>query len=131
MANNEIKLAAEARTEFGKGAARRIRRAHEIPAVMYGHGAAPVHITLPGHDTMMAVKTANYCRCSRRNQRQRPTVSRSPAMDTGHGGDGRYGRKLGVAVPVARHARRAATHPPAAPGCSLSEFPLLHFRAVP
>ncbi len=52
----EIKLVAEKRTQFGKGAARKIRRDHQIPAVLYGHGAAPVHITLPGHDTMMALK---------------------------------------------------------------------------
>ncbi len=55
----EVKLAAVARTEFGKGAARRIRRAHQLPAVLYGHGAAPLHITLPGHETMMALKHAN------------------------------------------------------------------------
>jgi large subunit ribosomal protein L25 len=55
----EIKLVAEKRTQFGKGAARKIRRGHKIPAVLYGHGTAPVHITLPGHDTMMALKTAN------------------------------------------------------------------------
>jgi large subunit ribosomal protein L25 len=56
---SEIKLVAETRTQFGKGAARKIRRDHKIPAVLYGHGAEPVHITLPGHDTMMALKTAN------------------------------------------------------------------------
>lgn len=56
---SEIKLVAETRTEFGKGAARRIRRAHQIPAVMYGHGTKPLHITLPGHDTMMALKHVN------------------------------------------------------------------------
>ncbi len=56
---SETKLVAETRTEFGKGAARRIRRAHQIPAVMYGHGTEPLHITLPGHDTMMALKHAN------------------------------------------------------------------------
>ena len=50
------KIAAEKRTEFGKGAARRIRRADKIPAVIYGHGADPVHITLPGHETMLALK---------------------------------------------------------------------------
>lgn len=55
----ELKLAATSRTEFGKGAARRIRRAHQVPAVLYGHGAAPVHITLPGHETMLALKHAN------------------------------------------------------------------------
>ncbi len=56
---SEIKLVAQARTQFGKGAARKIRRDHKIPAVLYGHGTEPVHITLPGHDTMMALKTAN------------------------------------------------------------------------
>lgn len=50
------KIIAEMRTEFGKGAARRIRRDHKIPAVVYGHGNDPVHLTLPGHDTMMAIK---------------------------------------------------------------------------
>ena len=52
----ELKITAESRTEFGKGAARRIRRADKVPAVIYGHGNDPVHITLPGHDTMMALK---------------------------------------------------------------------------
>ena len=56
---SETKLVAQTRTEFGKGAARRIRRAHQIPAVMYGHGTQPVHITLPGHETMLALKSAN------------------------------------------------------------------------
>jgi large subunit ribosomal protein L25 len=50
------KIPAETRTEFGKGAARRIRRADKIPAVVYGHGNDTVHVTLPGHDTMMAIK---------------------------------------------------------------------------
>ena len=49
-------ITAEPRTEFGKGAARRIRRADKVPAVLYGHGTDPQHITLPGHDTMMALK---------------------------------------------------------------------------
>jgi large subunit ribosomal protein L25 len=52
----ESKITAESRTEFGKGAARRIRRADKVPAVLYGHGGDPVHITLPGHDTMLALK---------------------------------------------------------------------------
>src|SRR3954453_20377246 len=52
----ELKINAETRTEFGKGAARRIRRADKVPAVIYGHGNDPQHITLPGHDTMMALK---------------------------------------------------------------------------
>jgi large subunit ribosomal protein L25 len=53
---SETKLSAETRTEFGKGAARRIRRDHKVPAVLYGHGTDPVHITLPGHDTILALK---------------------------------------------------------------------------
>ena len=56
---SETKLVAQTRSEFGKGAARRIRRAHQIPAVMYGHGTEPVHITLPGHETMLALRVAN------------------------------------------------------------------------
>jgi large subunit ribosomal protein L25 len=56
---SETKLVAEIRTQFGKGAARKIRRDHKIPAVMYGHGSEPVHITLPGHETMLALKVAN------------------------------------------------------------------------
>ncbi|WP_328481432.1 50S ribosomal protein L25/general stress protein Ctc [Streptomyces sp. NBC_00377] len=55
----EVKLAAETRTEFGKGAARRIRRASKVPAVVYGHGADPVHITLPGHELQLALRTPN------------------------------------------------------------------------
>ena len=50
------KIKAESRTEFGKGAARRIRREDKVPAVLYGHGNDPIHITLPGHDTMLALK---------------------------------------------------------------------------
>jgi len=53
------KLVATARTSFGKGAARSIRREHKIPAVMYGHGTEPVHLSLPGHETMLALKVAN------------------------------------------------------------------------
>jgi large subunit ribosomal protein L25 len=53
---SESNIHAEPRTEFGKGAARRIRRQAKVPAVLYGHGGDPVHITLPGHDTMLALK---------------------------------------------------------------------------
>ena len=54
--SSEEKIKAEVRTEFGKGAARRIRRDGKVPAVIYGHGNDPVHLTMPGHDTMMALK---------------------------------------------------------------------------
>ena len=47
---SEVRLAAEPRTEFGKGAARRTRRSGKVPAVLYGHGTDPVHVALPAHD---------------------------------------------------------------------------------
>ena len=55
----EVAIAAESRTEFGKGPARRTRVAGRVPAVLYGHGTEPRHLTLPGHDLMMALKTQN------------------------------------------------------------------------
>jgi len=56
---SEVRIAAEPRTEFGKGAARRTRRAGRVPAVLYGHGTDPVHVSLPGHELMLALKSAN------------------------------------------------------------------------
>jgi large subunit ribosomal protein L25 len=56
---NEITIAAEARSEFGKGASRRIRRAGKVPVVLYGHGTDPVHLALPAHETQLALRTAN------------------------------------------------------------------------
>ncbi|MFJ3903328.1 50S ribosomal protein L25/general stress protein Ctc [Streptomyces sp. NPDC090025] len=56
---SEVKIAAGLRTEFGKGAARKIRRADQIPAVLYGHGTDPVHLTLPAHATALALRTPN------------------------------------------------------------------------
>ncbi|WP_324783197.1 50S ribosomal protein L25/general stress protein Ctc [Streptomyces sp. H51] len=56
---SEVKLAVETRTEFGKGAARRIRRDNKVPGVLYGHGSEPVHLTLPGHDLLLALRTPN------------------------------------------------------------------------
>lgn len=55
----EVRITAEPRTEFGKGGARRTRRAGNVPAVVYGHGRNPAHICLPGHDLMLALKTPN------------------------------------------------------------------------
>jgi large subunit ribosomal protein L25 len=55
----EVPLAAEPRTEFGKGFARRIRVAGKVPAVLYGHGTDTRHLTLPGHALMLALKTPN------------------------------------------------------------------------
>ena len=55
----EVRIAAEPRTEFGKGAARRTRREGRVPAIIYGHGTDTRHITLPSHALMMALKTSN------------------------------------------------------------------------
>ena len=55
----EVRINAEPRSEFGKGAARRVRRSHQVPAVLYGHGTPPRHVSLPGHELMLALKTAN------------------------------------------------------------------------
>ena len=55
----DTKVVAEVRENFGKGYARRLRAAGKIPAVIYGHGTDPVHITLPGHETLLALRTAN------------------------------------------------------------------------
>jgi large subunit ribosomal protein L25 len=55
----EVKINAEQRNEFGKGAARRIRREQKVPAVLYGHGSDPLHVTLPGHALMLALKNSN------------------------------------------------------------------------
>ncbi|EXU68224.1 50S ribosomal protein L25 [Streptomyces sp. PRh5] len=55
----EVKIAAKPRTEFGKGAARRTRAANRVPGVVYGHGVDPLHVTLPAHDLLMALKTPN------------------------------------------------------------------------
>ncbi|MEU9296773.1 50S ribosomal protein L25/general stress protein Ctc [Streptomyces sp. NPDC048266] len=56
---SEVKLAASVRSEFGKGAARAIRRDGQVPAVVYGHGAEPAHVTLPAHDLALALRTPN------------------------------------------------------------------------
>ncbi|WP_225636440.1 50S ribosomal protein L25/general stress protein Ctc [Streptomyces solaniscabiei] len=56
---SEVKLTAETRNEFGKGAARRIRRDNKVPGVLYGHGSDPLHLTLPGHELLLALRTPN------------------------------------------------------------------------
>jgi large subunit ribosomal protein L25 len=53
---SEVKISAELRTEFGKGGARRTRRAGKVPAVLYGHGEAPKHIALPDREFAAAIR---------------------------------------------------------------------------
>jgi large subunit ribosomal protein L25 len=55
----EVRIDAEPRTEFGKGPARRTRAAGRVPAVLYGHSLEPRHLTLPGHEVLLALRTAN------------------------------------------------------------------------
>ncbi|MEW2494067.1 50S ribosomal protein L25/general stress protein Ctc [Streptomyces nodosus] len=55
----DVKIAAQTRDEFGKGAARRIRRESKVPGVLYGHGTDPLHLTLPGHELLLALRTPN------------------------------------------------------------------------
>jgi large subunit ribosomal protein L25 len=56
---DDTRVSAEVRSEFGKGAARRIRAVGKIPAVIYGHGTDPQHITLPGHQVGLLLRKAN------------------------------------------------------------------------
>jgi large subunit ribosomal protein L25 len=55
----EVRIQAEPRTEFGKGPARRARRVGKVPAVLYGHGTDTRHLTVPGHDVLLALRTPN------------------------------------------------------------------------
>ena len=60
MADNDGNhLVTEIRDNFGKGAARKIRALGKIPAVIYGHGTDPVHVTLPGHETALILRKSN------------------------------------------------------------------------
>ena len=55
----EITINGVVRTEFGKGASRRARRDGLVPAVIYGHGEKPQHITLPARELGVALKQSN------------------------------------------------------------------------
>lgn len=59
MADDSNKVVAEPRDTFGKGAARKIRAAGKIPAVLYGHGTDPQHLTLPAHQLGLILRKAN------------------------------------------------------------------------
>jgi large subunit ribosomal protein L25 len=59
MSNAVAKLIAENRTSFGKGAARKSRAAGRTPAVIYGHGSEPRHITLPAHEVALVLRHKN------------------------------------------------------------------------
>jgi large subunit ribosomal protein L25 len=104
----EVRIVAEPRTEFGKGAARRVRRAGRVPAIVYGHGTDTRHVTLPGHELLMALKTPNVLievdGLSGRPQLTRPkAVQRDPIRGLIEHVDlimVRRGEKVTVEVPV-------------------------------
>ncbi|MET1051396.1 MAG: 50S ribosomal protein L25/general stress protein Ctc [Mycetocola sp.] len=58
-ASNDNKVVAETRTSFGKGAARKLRAAGKIPAVMYGRGTEPKHVALPAHQIGLIIRKSN------------------------------------------------------------------------
>jgi large subunit ribosomal protein L25 len=57
---SETRLSAETRTEFGKGGARRTRRAGKVPAVIYGHGADPRHVAIPAREFANALRHGGF-----------------------------------------------------------------------
>ena len=57
--NDNNHLVTEVRESFGKGAARKIRALGKIPAVIYGHGTEPQHVTLPGHEVALILRKSN------------------------------------------------------------------------
>ena len=101
-------IAAQARTEFGKGAARRTRRAGLVPAVLYGHGTAPVHVSLPAHEIQLALRVANALLTIRVDGGEEhlalpKQIQRDPIKDTIDHVDlvlVRRGEKVTVEVPV-------------------------------
>jgi len=103
----EIVIEAQAREEFGKGAARRLRRDKMIPAVMYGHGSDPIHVALPSHVTTLALRTANALldiKLSGKSQLAIPRqIQRDPVRDTIEHVDlliVKRGEKVQVEVPL-------------------------------
>ncbi|MFI6455384.1 50S ribosomal protein L25/general stress protein Ctc [Streptosporangium amethystogenes] len=56
---SEVVITTELRDKFGKGAARKIRREDKVPVVLYGHGSEPRHLSLPGHELLLALRTPN------------------------------------------------------------------------
>ena len=59
MAEVDNKVPAEVRTQFGKGFARRLRVAGQIPAVVYGHGAEVIHVAVPARQVTLLLRKKN------------------------------------------------------------------------
>lgn len=104
---SEVRISAEPRTTFGKGASRQLRRNGRIPAVLYGHKEEAIHLSLPEHDLFMALKSPNVLLnldLGDRNQLALPkAVQRDPVRRTIEHIDlllVRRGEKVTVEVPV-------------------------------
>ncbi|WP_404442604.1 50S ribosomal protein L25/general stress protein Ctc [Microbacterium marinum] len=80
----DTKVVAELREQFGKGFARRLRAAGRIPAVIYGHGTAPVHVALPGHQVFLLVRRANAVLELEINGEQQLTLVKDVQKDPVH-----------------------------------------------
>ena len=103
----EVAIKGASRTEFGKGASRRARRDGQVPAVIYGHGEKPLHITLPARELGNALKESNVLLNITFDGRTELTlpkaIVRNPLKSTLEHIDlllVRRGEKVTVAVPV-------------------------------
>jgi large subunit ribosomal protein L25 len=108
---SEVKISAEPRTEFGKGGARRTRRAGLVPAVLYGHGEKPQHIALPAREFAAAIRhgglnqvfTIDIAGASGATLALPKAIQRDPIKDTYEHVDliiVKRGEKVQVDVPV-------------------------------
>jgi large subunit ribosomal protein L25 len=108
---SEVKISAEPRTEFGKGGARRTRRAGLVPAVLYGHGEKPQHIALPAREFAAAIRhgglnqvfTIDIAGSSGATLALPKAIQRDPIKDTYEHVDliiVRRGEKVTVDVPI-------------------------------
>jgi large subunit ribosomal protein L25 len=107
---SEVKISAEPRTEFGKGGARRTRRAGKVPAVLYGHGEKPRHIALPARELAAAIRHGGMTQVFNIDISDGSTalalpkaIQRDPIKDTFEHVDlllVRRGEKITIEVPV-------------------------------
>jgi large subunit ribosomal protein L25 len=108
----EVSIKGALRSEFGKGASRRIRRDGSVPAVIYGHGEKPIHISLPAREVGVAIKTSNVLLNVDLGEKQElvlpKSIVRNPLKGTLEHIDliiVRRGERVVVHVPVHTHGK--------------------------
>ena len=108
----EVSIKGALRSEFGKGASRRIRRDGSVPAVIYGHGEKPIHISLPAREVGVAMKTSNVLLNVDLGEKQElvlpKSIVRNPLKGTLEHIDliiVRRGERVVVHVPVHTHGK--------------------------